>query len=45
VVPDVWTPALESLSVRDGADGADVSTLTTVVSDVVLPTLSVPART
>ena len=41
-MPVVWTSALESESTRPGAAGALVSTLTTVVIETVLPTLSVP---
>ena len=40
----VCTSALESASTRPGAAGAVVSTLTIVVIDVELPTLSVPVR-
>ena len=41
-MPVVWTAALESLRVSPGALGPEVSTLTTVTIETLLPTLSVP---
>ena len=45
MVPLVWTAALVSARLSEGALGSDVSTLTMVVIVVALPTLSVPVRT